>query len=513
MIKFAIPQGTQEEYLKIAAHVNRRILKAVSWFAIAVESANIARVLIFSEMKLGTQNNRIYFGFYLFLLLFSAFYLLAQRRFSGEENLQVQNFFALCSASVFLLWHSLFNVYDVHSAGEMREITVVTALVAFSAVFWMKPICALLNLLCQYLIFIILLRVPIHSGMGVNFTITVILALVIYLARFQHMYEELEQRRRLREANRQLTKTGFWLTREQYELISQTVGFITFQWDIHTDSINFSKEWEEIFGYPSYLENFTDFIRDSEFLRKAQKAEIIDCMANVRKGKSHQTYEMLLPVKSGSEERWFKLQVATQVDDTGAPCYGVGMLDDIMEEKEELFQLKREAQNDIFTGSLNKAAINAYGERALKELQEGQRLAMMIFDMDDFKFINDRYGHPCGDYVIQAVARLLRDYAPSRAKVGRLGGDEFVTMVLVEKDLRHLEAYAGKIQRAMGKLTWGGADVKARCSVGIAVAGDSSWTYNRLYREADKALYKAKENGKNQVCFYEYEGETLEKEK
>ena len=79
--------------------------------------------------------------------------------------------------------------------------------------------------------------------------------------------------------------------------------------------------------------------------------------------------------------------------------------------------------------------------------------------------------------------------------------------------MRHLEAYAGKIQRAMGKLTWGGADVKARCSVGIAVAGDSSWTYNRLYREADKALYKAKENGKNQVCFYEYEGETLEKEK
>ena len=455
------------------------------------------------------MNNRIYFGFYLFLLLFAVLFLATELKMRRNEKTERRNRLVLISASIFLLWHSLFNVYDVYSTGEMRVIMVITALVAFAAVFWMKPVYALVNVFVNYMIIMGLLRVPLLSGTGINFTISVLLAAVIYMARFQHMCEELEQSRKMEEIRERLSKSRFWLTQEQYELISHSVGLITFQWDISMDTMHFSKEWEEVFGHSSYIKNFSEILKKSEMLRKAQKAELIECMENIRSGKHHQTYEMLLPVKNG-EERWFKLQVATQLDDGGTPRYGVGMLDDIMEQKEKIFQLEKEAQNDVFTGSLNKAAINAYGERCLKELTDGKRLVMMIFDMDDFKVINDRYGHPCGDYVIRSVAELLKENAPGQAKIGRLGGDEFVMIAVVDKELKGIVTYAQKMLQAVGELSWNGKDIQVRCSVGIAVAEGVGWTYSRLYREADKALYRAKEKGKNQICFYQKEAEYRE---
>ena len=178
-----------------------------------------------------------------------------------NEKTERRNRLVLISASIFLLWHSLFNVYDVYSTGEMRVIMVITALVAFAAVFWMKPVYALVNVFVNYMIIMGLLRVPLLSGTGINFTISVLLAAVIYMARFQHMCEELEQSRKMEEIRERLSKSRFWLTQEQYELISHSVGLITFQWDISMDTMHFSKEWEEVFGHSSYIKNFRKFSR------------------------------------------------------------------------------------------------------------------------------------------------------------------------------------------------------------------------------------------------------------
>ena len=120
------------------------------------------------------------------------------------------------------------------------------------------------------------------------------------------------------------------------------------------------------------------------------------------------------------------------------------------------------------------------------------------------------YGHPCGDYVIRSVAELLKENAPGQAKIGRLGGDEFVMIAVVDKELKGIVTYAQKMLQAVGELSWNGKDIQVRCSVGIAVAEGVGWTYSRLYREADKALYRAKEKGKNQICFYQKEAEYRE---
>ena len=70
---------------------------------------------------------------------------------------------------------------------------------------------------------------------------------------------------------------------------------------------------------------------------------------------------------------------------------------------------------DLFTGLLNKASVERFGESMLADLRNGEILASLMLDMDDFKNVNDRYGHPVGDFVLKEVAQILRQYAPDRA--------------------------------------------------------------------------------------------------
>ena len=70
-------------------------------------------------------------------------------------------------------------------------------------------------------------------------------------------------------------------------------------------------------------------------------------------------------------------------------------------------QLEREAKMDLFTGLLNKSAVEYYGARKIKELKAGELLGILILDMDDFKKVNDIYGHPVGDYVLKEVADII----------------------------------------------------------------------------------------------------------
>ena len=119
--------------------------------------------------------------------------------------------------------------------------------------------------------------------------------------------------------------------------------------------------------------------------------------------------------------------------------------------------------------------------------------------MDDFKGINDNFGHPVGDYVLKEVAGIILKKAPAGAKVGRMGGDEFIVLLTTE-ELHLLQDYAGELIQAVSQIKWEDTDVGASCCVGISAADSDKWTYARLYQEADNALYQAKRRGRGQIC-------------
>lgn len=128
--------------------------------------------------------------------------------------------------------------------------------------------------------------------------------------------------------------------------------------------------------------------------------------------------------------------------------------------------------------------------------------AMMMIDIDDFKKINDTYGHSYGDKVICAVAEQLRLHFRKDDIVARMGGDEFSVFVQNSPDVKFLEKKAQQLCRKISALKINGENADITCSVGIATSGKIVRSFKQLYQNADNALYSAKCNGKNMVAVY-----------
>ncbi len=498
---YRVSEKNKEAFCKEAARTNRMLGAAAALFCIAVECFNVFRVLFFSNSGLETLNNRIYFSFYLILLIFSAAFFLID--WKCRCSLLLKNRICLGYISFLLLWCTLLNFYDIYKSGEAHMSMVTTMMISFSALVVMEPAYGLSNIWLNYVIFMIAASGYMTFGEEFNFTLTALMGSVIFFVRFHHFCIELDQNQQIQEIGQQLDERRLWLSREQYELISQNAGFITFEWDFKNDSIVFSKNWNEIFGRECVIPDFRRYIESENGIQEDQKQRITQCIEELREKINYQNFELLLPVKDNTS-RWFKVQVVLQSGQDEDKMRAVGFMNDITEEMEKVFFLEKNAALDSFTGLLNKTAIDSYGRNWMHNISRKEtKLAMLIFDMDDFKSVNDTYGHPCGDYVLKKVAALLMEYAPKNAKVGRLGGDEFIALLETDGDKQPIYKYAGNVIEEVRRIRWENQDVQARCTAGFAVAEDREWTYEKLYRCADEALYRAKGNGKNRVGEYE----------
>jgi diguanylate cyclase (GGDEF)-like protein len=129
-------------------------------------------------------------------------------------------------------------------------------------------------------------------------------------------------------------------------------------------------------------------------------------------------------------------------------------------------------------------------------LEIGEPLAVLIFDIDHFKRINDTFGHQAGDEVIRKVASIARAHIRAEDLVGRIGGEEFVC-ILSGIEGREARALANRLCRSIAQVT--GRDGPAvTISIGLAMLREQD-TAETLMCRADAALYEAKENGRNQV--------------
>lgn len=118
----------KEDFLEKAVDINQKVLRAAAVFAVVVELCNMIRVLVFTNAKLGTLNNRIYFGFYLVYFILSVLFLIVD--IGIKMPLVARYRIYMIAGSVILLWHMSFNMYDIHRAGAVGNITVITAISA-----------------------------------------------------------------------------------------------------------------------------------------------------------------------------------------------------------------------------------------------------------------------------------------------------------------------------------------------------------------------------------------------
>jgi diguanylate cyclase (GGDEF)-like protein len=162
------------------------------------------------------------------------------------------------------------------------------------------------------------------------------------------------------------------------------------------------------------------------------------------------------------------------------------------------------------TDGLTKLVVHRYFQEALiKEIKSAEKgnypVSLFMIDIDYFKEYNDRYGHPTGDIVLQKVAQILLDNARSTDIVARYGGEEF-GIILPHTDKNGAITLGKRITKAVEEYKFPKEDNrrgrKITVSIGLATYPDDVLTSSALIDEADKALYQAKKNGKNQICFY-----------
>lgn len=174
-----------------------------------------------------------------------------------------------------------------------------------------------------------------------------------------------------------------------------------------------------------------------------------------------------------------------------------------------------EARLDGLTGLMGRQQFFQAGKKILGEMKferEDAAGCFVILDVDSFKEINDRYGHPEGDRVLREVADHLRKAVGESGILGRLGGDEFVALIRVPLTGEEIETYMSRLREAFATIRVGEQSVT--CSIGVIPLEPGVYIED-LYRSADHLLYEAKKKGKNQVALgYRYleAGKTAEEE-
>lgn len=161
-------------------------------------------------------------------------------------------------------------------------------------------------------------------------------------------------------------------------------------------------------------------------------------------------------------------------------------------------ELRDQARTDVLTGLPNRKAFVEELERRFA--LPGERLGVLFVDLDDFKVVNDSFGHAAGDELLQVVGARLRAAVREGDMVSRLGGDEFAVLVSCVDELAAPALVAGHVLGALDEhVLIGGIRLTVDCSVGVATSGPGVDSHDALLRNADFAMYMAKGRGKNCV--------------
>lgn len=165
--------------------------------------------------------------------------------------------------------------------------------------------------------------------------------------------------------------------------------------------------------------------------------------------------------------------------------------------------VKEQAESDPLTQLYNRSVAQRMITSTLA-VQAGRMHAFVLIDLDDFKKVNDRYGHNCGDMVLIEFAEALKRFFRKTDLISRFGGDEFCAFLANVPSEKFVFGKCMELCKYVRQMEIGEEKIHPSCSVGIAVSTADSSTFETLYKNADSALYESKRLGKNVAALYGY---------
>ena len=247
---------------------------------------------------------------------------------------------------------------------------------------------------------------------------------------------------------------------------------------------------EEVLALPVTSLYHTASDREA-FLRKLQSE------------KSLTNHEMRFRRKNG-DSLWAMVNGSLVDDDSGIASIAEGTFIDITERKVAEERVQFLAYYDALTGLPNRTLLQ---DRLTKALAGARRrkdkVAIIFLDLDRLKIINDSLGHSAGDLLLQKVAERLKKWAREQDTVARVGGDEFLIVLTAVKDAADAAVAAGRILNAMtGGYVVQGHSISISCSLGISIFPEHGADGETLIKNADAAMYSAKDGGRNNFQFF-----------
>lgn len=278
----------------------------------------------------------------------------------------------------------------------------------------------------------------------------------------------------------------------------------TWEWIVDTDTIYWSDAIYTMFGFDvgEVTPSYTLFCQLVHPLDRAKvRAGEERCL---RTGENHdEEYRILW---SDGTERWLRETGNLIHDEKGKPYKMIGVVRDITEEKQHQRHLERQALYDPLTGLWNRSAFEKQLREVLLAAQtQKKKIVVAFIDLNDFKKVNDNYGHLVGDQVLSVAANRLHHEVENVTMISRIGGDEFVVLSPFLCDTESAHAYihstSKHIRQAIEKsIVLDGVNHDIGVSVGAAIFPDHATSADALIHVADIAMYRAKKEGKRDVA-------------
>jgi diguanylate cyclase (GGDEF)-like protein/PAS domain S-box-containing protein len=221
----------------------------------------------------------------------------------------------------------------------------------------------------------------------------------------------------------------------------------------------------------------------------------------------HERREAHFSVRSYRKDRslyWIDLYIGPVRNAEGNPTHFIGVLNDVSDTKQYEMQLERQANFDLLTHLPNRNLLyDRIRQGIARAHREGGNLAVAFVDLDNFKFINDSLGHNVGDQLLTNVADRMNSVLREGDTLARYGGDEFVYVLCSHQSEEAVAAWMSRLSKAMAPpFLVANQQIYVTFSVGVSFFPQDGQDVDTLLRNADMAMYRAKDAGKNNLQFF-----------
>lgn len=308
------------------------------------------------------------------------------------------------------------------------------------------------------------------------------------------VFLDITEQKRMQEINQ--------LEAERYRIATEISNDVLFEYHIKSDEMICAEKFRELFGRDPVMKSFIGNIeKQKDNIHSDDWGIFLSFDEQLLEGRSIIEAQLRIKDKRG-DYIWCQIMGKTLFDDNKVPIRVIGKIVNVDAQKQELEALEYKATRDPLTGVYNKEVTKKKIDKYISGNSKDAHMFMFI-DFDNYKSINDKYGHLLGDKVLVYMINRIKDTFTEGEIIGRIGGDEFIVFAGNISNRDEAVTKVRMLQQALDTTYINdNYSIPISGSVGISMYPDDGINYEQLMERADAAMYNVKKQGKNSFSFY-----------